>query len=102
MPDTIQAKYEELKEVSSKIMQIHDDLVPKHSKLVDLWNENDDDSHWQGEAADKHGTESGPFHQGFYTLFEALAGGSERIDKIIQILRTAEEEAGQRLKAKAS
>jgi len=99
MADAIQANYEQLKEISTKLMQINDDLVPHLNKTAELTNEMG--QHWLGEAADKfeYDESSGCWHP-FYSLTETLQAASERVDKISQVLREAEEEAGERQKAK--
>jgi len=100
MGDTIQANYDELSNINHEISTISTDLRKEYDKLDKKWSELY--LHWQGEAFEKHNAESTQFNNGFVGLIEALDGGRERIEKIIQILRTAEEEAGQRQKAKAS
>jgi len=99
MADTIQAKYEELEEIDSKLYQIYSNVVEHQRKIVGL--SQDLEKHWQGEAADAFVKDSSSFRQSFNMLNMVLLEASYKPGEIAKILHAAEEEAGQRQKAKA-
>jgi len=97
MADRIHADYQALKEIVNKFNQLYSDMQPHQTKIANLMDEKE--NHWQGEAADAFEKDEGSFWQGFFALNETLQAAGEQIDKIAQILRDADEDAGQRLKA---
>lgn len=91
MADTIQADPEKLQEISDRLSQVYDELRGPYDRAVYVYNNIHD--HWQGEAADDFVQDDAEVTDAWGRLWDALDQGFSGINKIIQILDTANEEA---------